>query len=82
MNIQNENSYITTDFYLATCIIASGYILLSINRSDSSKLEFVLSATHEQAAELIQQHWSKELIIPTKNLIEAIKELKTRMYQQ
>ena len=72
--------YKNTDFYLSTCLLASGIPLLRLERQDTKTFIFVFETTEEKANEVIQNHWSKQLILPTKTLIDAINELKTRLH--
>lgn len=78
----NQNTYSSTDFYLTACILASGYPLIQVVPTQTNKLEFVLAISPEEADKLIQKHWARDLTVPSRNLVDAIKELKTRMYQQ
>lgn len=72
--------YRTKDFYISACIIASGHSLVKIEKTNNKFSIFVLRVNPESAEKIIQKHWNYSLKLPTRNLIEAINELKTRLY--
>lgn len=82
MSTDITNQYRSTDFYLTACILASGYPLVKVVPTQTSKLEFVIATSPVEADKLIQKHWSRDLVLPSRSFVDAIKELKTRMYQQ
>lgn len=78
-----ENSYFKSrDFYISTCLIASGQRLLRLIKNGGTFVTFVFDCSPETAEAIISDHWSRRLVVPTRNLIEAINELKTRIHQQ
>jgi len=68
------------DFYLSACILASGITLLRLEQGSPNVYFFVFNITHNQANEIIGRHWDRNLSLPTRNIIEAIGELKTRIH--
>lgn len=68
------------DFYLCAICVASGARLVSVERGDAKFVNFVLDISVEKAEKIITSHWSRKLKIPTRDLIEAINELKTRLH--
>jgi hypothetical protein len=75
-----ENIFKSNDFYLCAVCIASGASLVSLNRDNNKFATFVLDIAPEKAEEIITKHWNRELRVPTRDLIEAINELKTRLH--
>jgi len=71
----------TRDFYIASCILASKISLVRLQKETNKIVSFVFNTTPENAEQIIQKHWNRELILPTRNLIEAIHELKTRIFE-
>lgn len=78
----NEDVYKTKDFYTATCILASRYPLIKLNRLTHKTVEFVFSIPQNKAEEIIQKHWSRNLKVSSRDFTDAISELKTRIYDK
>lgn len=76
----NQNEYTTKDFYLSACILASG-IRPTLRRLNDKVFIFVFPNSNNQVEEIIQKHWDRKLNLPTRTLLEAISELKTRIYE-
>lgn len=72
--------YKTKDFYLSACILASGYPLLQIERTSEKFSIFTFDISAAQAEKIIQNHWNYSLTLSTRKFVEAINELKTRLY--
>lgn len=75
-----QDEYSTKDFYLSACLLASGIPLIRLEPLDSRSFIFVFSTNPDEALKIISAHWSRDLKIPTRDLVEAINELKTRLY--
>jgi len=67
------------DFYLSCVVRASGASLISLEHGNKDFEIFVFDISTEKAEEIISLHWSRNLKIPTRDLIEAINELRTRL---
>lgn len=78
--MKNDKLFTTKDFYLSACLLASGLPLKQLQRREEKIVVFVFDDPKNIAKKIIQDHWSRKLIIPTRDLIEAINELKTRIY--
>lgn len=72
--------YSSRDFYISASLLAKGVHLIRLERETANNFLFVFSISTEQAKKLIQDHWNKELMVSTRDLIEAINELKTRLH--
>jgi hypothetical protein len=82
MNMNSANTtYITKDFYISCCLLASGLQLLQLDKSNGKDFVYFVFQDLEQEA-IVSDHWSRNLIIPTKDLVNAIQELKTRLYSK
>jgi len=68
------------DYYLSAAIIASGTPLLRVEKIDSKTSLFVLEISPEEADQIIKQHWNRQLVLPTRDFLDAIHELKTRLH--
>jgi hypothetical protein len=72
--------YSTRDFYIGSCLLASGLRLIKIQRQSNGPATFIFHDPESKAEQIILAHWNKQLVIPTRDLIEAINELKTRLH--
>lgn len=70
----------TKDFYISACLLASGFKLIELQKERNNLMTFVFNNSNNKAEEIIKNHWNRTHKIPTRNLIEAINELKTRIY--
>lgn len=77
--MQDEEKWKSKDFYLSCVIRASGFELTNLERREHDFSVFVFDISPQRAEEIISLHWSKQLKLPTRDLIEAINELKTRI---
>lgn len=79
--IQQElGLYKSQDFYLTAICIGAGLNLVRLDRENGKFITFVLNDPNNEAPKIISKHWSREFKIPSRDIIEAINELKTRMY--
>jgi hypothetical protein len=74
--------YQTKDFYLSACLVASGTPLHRIEKIDYKTSCFIFNISESKAEEIFNLHWQRKLTLPTRDIIEAINELKTRMYER
>ena len=75
-----ENEYKTKDYYIGVCLLASDIQLLRLERVTEKIAIFVFAILPEKADEIIKKHWGRKLLLPTRDVIDAIHELKTRLY--
>ena len=78
--MENKMEFISKDFYICSVILASGVNLLRLKKETERFVFFIFDISPSNAEKIIQRHWSRELVLPTRNLIEAINELKTRIH--
>lgn len=74
----NHSGWKSKDFYLSCIIRASGASLIGLENNYNFVI-FVFDISPEKAEEIISMHWSKKLRLPTRDVIEAINELRTRL---
>jgi hypothetical protein len=67
------------DFYLSCIIRASGFDLIGLEKGKGDFCVFVFGLPQEKAEQIISLHWSRQLKLPTRDLVEAINELRTRL---
>lgn len=75
-----ENEYATKDFYLSVCLLATG-IRPELRRINNKTFLFVFPNKQNRIEKLLEKHWSRRLLIPSKDFVEALNELKTRIYE-
>lgn len=78
--MKDINEFRSQDFYLSSCLLAAGITLLRLEKNDSKTVTFVFDDPQHLAPQVISDHWNKKLKIHSRELIEAINELKTRIY--
>lgn len=79
IGIMENLKWRSKDFYLSCIIRASGASLLELETAGHDFVVFVFDISPEKAEEIISQHWAKKLMLPTRDLIEAINELRSRL---
>ena len=67
------------DFYTCCCLLASNFNLKTIEPTSGKFATFVFEDPDLKAEEVIKKHWDGELVLPTKDFVAAINELKTRL---
>jgi len=81
-----ENKYKTTNFYTATYLITKGIKLVDIDRSHPRRATFVFNSPHKSADLLVKEYDyapedSPSLLVDARDLINSIKQLKDKLYQ-
>ena len=79
MEDQTNKQFRTQDFYTSSVLKSAGLHLINISRSSNGKVIFIFD-NPKHAEEVIRKHWNKELNVNSLDLIEAINQLKTRIY--
>ena len=69
--------YKTQDFYLSAVLRALGYEMF-VGQKVAGKVTFTFNG--EGINDRIDSYWNNTLELPARQLIDAIKELKTRIY--
>lgn len=76
----DHNFYKTSDFQLASFLVAVGIKLSEINFINSKKAEFLFE-TPDYIDDLIRQFWNDEPSVGPRTLLTAQKSLKQRLYE-
>ena len=71
--------YSSRDLYISASLLATGIPLIRLEREANNSL-FVFEISPGEAKKIIQNHWNKKLLVASRDLIEAINELKTRLH--
>jgi len=74
-----QKNFTSKDFYLSSCLLAAGIVLKYTSKAPAGFLTFHFDCTEDQANDVLNRHWSGKLRLPTKDVIEAIYQLKHRM---
>jgi len=76
-----KNEFSTKDFFLGVICKASKQLrLLRLDKGINKFVTFVFDDPNHIAQEIIKKHWDGTLRIPSRDIIEAINELKTRIH--
>lgn len=68
------------DFYLVAVCLAAGCKLKAVERQISGFVTFILEEPPFECEQIISRHWSGNLNLQSRKLIESINELKTRLH--
>lgn len=83
MNMKNQpdnsNNFATSDFYSAAFLLAKGYQLFGINKTDSRRYRFIFADKLERP-QLVGGFFAGLVDVNAKDFVSAIKELKSLMY--
>lgn len=80
--MKEHMTFQTKDFYISACILASGIELLELLPLNQKTFSFVFNTSPEEAEEIVQSYWRRELALPIRDYVDAIHELKTRIYSE
>lgn len=80
--MKDNMTYQTKDFYISASILASNFQLLELIPISSKTFSFVFNVSPEKAEELIEGYWKRELVLPVRDYVDALHELKTRIYSE
>lgn len=75
-----KNKYLHTfDIGLSAVIISKGYPLISVDKSNPKKVQFVFQKSNKLNS-IVENYWSKTLEIEPQTLLSNLKMLKNRIY--
>jgi hypothetical protein len=74
-----SSDYITSDFYIAVFLRASGYNVIGINKRDPRRFNFVFK-NKVSMTKLLDNYFAGRAKVDPRNFTAAIKELKSLMY--
>jgi hypothetical protein len=78
--MKDENTFATKDFFISVVCKASKQLrLLRLDKGKNKFFTFIFDNPNNIAQEIIKKHWDGTLLVTSKNIIDAINELKTRL---
>ena len=72
----------TQNFYSACLVRASGIPIHHFEKRDGKFITFHFKANPKHCDSIIKSHWDRTLMLPTRQLIETINELKTIIHEE
>lgn len=78
---KNKNLFCTSDFGLSAALISIGYPLISLDRTNPRKVQFVFNKK-EKIEEDVIAYWNDQLQVKAKTYFDATKMLKNRLYSE
>jgi len=78
--MKRQKEFKTNDFYSAVILRTMGFPLIRLERSSGKFVVFVFADSKNQAEELITKYWNHEIKVDARELIDNIRELKTRIH--
>ena len=76
--MENQN-FQTSDFYTAVFLLANGFKLIEIDKTNSRRFCFVFE-DQKNRAKLLEDYFNGNARIEPRQFVSSIKELKTLMY--
>jgi hypothetical protein len=80
MEIEQNTTYQTTDFYLTAALISSGRRLLHLDRTNPRSIIFVFDNSDFLIGNLVNSYWDKTLSVSAKDFATTLIDLKTRIH--
>lgn len=68
------------DMYSAAVLRTLNYPLIDLDRSEGNFVLFVFDDNKSTAEEALRQHWDGRLEVNSREFVESIRELKTRLH--
>ncbi|EKD99838.1 MAG: hypothetical protein ACD_22C00166G0004 [uncultured bacterium] len=80
--MDDVNVYNTKDFYTAVLLRVMDFPLETLHRETGGFVVFTFLDPNHNAEAIIQDYWDRKLSVPdARAFVEAISELKTRLYE-
>lgn len=80
--MEQTKEFRLNDFYQAAVLKTLGLPLLRLENTDSNFVDFIFYDPESKADKLIQDYWDRRVKCVTRDLIENINELKTRIHSR
>jgi hypothetical protein len=80
--VPNKSEVRIKDMYSAAVLRCLKYPLVDLDRSEGNYVLFVFDDSGTTAEEVLRQHWDGRLEVNSRDLIESVRELKTRLHGQ
>lgn len=68
------------DMYSAAILRSLSYRLIDLDRSEGSYVLFIFDDPESTADQVLRDHWDGELQVNSRDFVESIRELKTRLH--
>lgn len=78
--MEDVHEFRTKDFYLACVFRALGYPLMQLERHGKNYATFIFNDPDDKSSDIISRYWDKQVSIDSRTFVDAINELKTRLY--
>ena len=76
----NSDQLRIKDMYSAAVLRSLNYSLIDLDRSEGNYVLFVFNDPSLTADEDLRRHWDGELEVNSRDFVESIRELKTRLH--
>ncbi len=76
----NIGMFQTQDFYISCVLKATGLQISNLVHNNKGRVTFIFLDPNNIAENTIQNHWNNSLKINSLDFVEAINQLKTRIY--
>lgn len=80
--MNHVKTYSTKDFYISCILRALNFNLVETQRANGNFVTFVFHDPENKAEEVISHYWNKNIQVDARTIIEAINEMKTRLYSK
>jgi len=77
--MQNEKKLRIKDLYSAAVLRCQKYPLLDLEKSEGKHFFFVFDDSQNTAETVVQEHWDGNLKVNSRDFVESVRELKTRL---
>lgn len=68
------------DMYSAAILRSLDYPLIDLDRSEGNYVLFVFDDSNSTADQVLRKHWDGQLQVNSRDFVESIRELKTRLH--
>lgn len=68
------------DMYSAAILRSLNYPLIDLDRSEGNYVLFVFDDPKSTADQTLREHWDGKLSVNSRDFVESIRELKTRLH--
>jgi hypothetical protein len=75
----NEKKLRIKDMYSAAVLRCLKYPLLDLEKSEEKHFFFVFDDSQNTAEKVVQEHWDGNLLVNSRDFVESVRELKTRL---
>lgn len=77
----NEHFFCTFDLGLSTALVSVGFSLVSLNRENLRKIQFIFRRG-DGLDKMVDAYWADRLEVKARTYFDAMKMLKNRLYSE